>query len=177
VILGVAAPEKVSAEPMILFDDPKLSRGLIAYDGHGGPPSGSSILLESIEGFATLIHPGVMLSCLACVLSFRTLPAIGIDRGAALASGHLTSIHLAWLPGEDLGVFSAFGLAVIGGGGALSGVVSNADFMNILVPVTPAKLVSSPIALLLMAAGWLGGALARLILIWTRSRATDHGLA
>jgi hypothetical protein len=216
VVLGVAAPGAVGAVPTLRFDDPLVSGGLIAYHADGGPASGSSILFQSIEGIETPMNPGVVLSCIACMVSFRTgsgsrqgdgawefggggmlamtgsIPEIGIDRSATLASGSLTSIRLEWNAGQDLGVFSGLGgdvkhprLAafygldpesfafaisavavgpVVDRGGAISGFVLNADFMNSISPVGPAELVPSPAALLLLAAGWLGGALARLLL-------------
>jgi len=54
------------------FDDVASHGGAVAYDGAGGPLTGTDVIFDQILGVGTPLKAGVALDCVGCVLNFMT---------------------------------------------------------------------------------------------------------
>ena len=117
-LLVFAAP--AAAAPVLKFDDPIVTGGIVAHAGVLGLPiTGTGIPFQSITGLDTPLNSGVTLACIGCLLNFQTggvtqegptawiggaggflalvgaVPGLGLGAGTLLASGDFLGGPLA----------------------------------------------------------------------------------
>lgn len=84
-ILGAVAASALyagsaNAVAVLKFDDPTSPGGTIAYDGAGGPLTGSDILFQTLQGLNTPANNLGTLFCFPdCIASFETGDFFGMD--------------------------------------------------------------------------------------------------
>ena len=71
-VVALILPVVAHALPVLKFDDGTTPGGDVAYDGGGGPMTGTDIVFTTITGLGTPLNDGVTLVCEGCLLNFTT---------------------------------------------------------------------------------------------------------